>query len=653
LGSGTTNLIGEVELTSSATQINFTDISQAYTDLLIVADLRTDRAAVATDEFYMRVGNGSIDSGTNYSYRRRFEGSSANTISSAAADHWEGGIVAAATAATSAFGQAQATIAGYSATDHHKNIVGRTHLTEDSVQYDSIYAGRWENTAAIDYLRFVPEAGTNFIAGSIVRLYGLPVEGSLVAGWSPILDYKPTTDTPDDEFDSTTLDAKWTAVSGSAGTVDFLELGNVTKYDLATRPGWLLLQAGADGTSRNIDLRQDFTLPDGASIVAAVSPSAVFADVSSGSPAYGISDGELNIGILLNGDDANPYTSTTTGYAYLLATEMDAGEIEVNFFVTNNTPTTQINSESILTPVGGIVYLRIVRSGTTYYGFYSVDGSSWVNMGSGDAGAAQTNLWITARNGAAMTDPIPIQAVDWIRQGTNNLDPWTHSGLIQLDTVPEWMTYLATRVQGETVNSNDDFFDDGFLDARWTTLTVTGAQTITEKYGLLSIQVTSNQGATDLNAVLRSVTPSVGDYIETRINSTQVNALGTNDFLMTGLVFSDGTASSSNCAVAMAHRDDSSGRWGWVVTSRDGTFTAATAGTISDVLNHSGPHLYMRWEYDATNTFRYFISPDGVSWYDLGTETATITPTHVGLVWSTWGDTADGQTVAYDYFRYN
>jgi hypothetical protein len=95
LGSGTTNLIGEVELTSSATQINFTDISQAYTDLLIVADLRTDRAAVSTDEFYMRVGNGSIDSGTNYSYRRRFEGSSTNTISSAAADHWEGGVIAA------------------------------------------------------------------------------------------------------------------------------------------------------------------------------------------------------------------------------------------------------------------------------------------------------------------------------------------------------------------------------------------------------------------------------------------------------------------------------------------------------------------------------------------------------------------------------
>jgi hypothetical protein len=63
-------------------------------------------------------------------------------------------------------------------------------------------------------------------------------EGALISGWSPILDHKPgAADTPDDEFDSTTLDGKWTAVSGSSGTVDLAETGEVTKYDLTTRPG--------------------------------------------------------------------------------------------------------------------------------------------------------------------------------------------------------------------------------------------------------------------------------------------------------------------------------------------------------------------------------------------------------------------------------
>ena len=73
---------------------------------------------------------------------------------------------------------------------------------------------------------------------------------------------KTATDTPDDEFDTGSLDGKWTAVSGSSGTVDLLGTTGST-YDFTTRSGELLMQ-GYNGAA--VELRQDYTLPDGNSI---------------------------------------------------------------------------------------------------------------------------------------------------------------------------------------------------------------------------------------------------------------------------------------------------------------------------------------------------------------------------------------------------
>ena len=49
---------------SAQTEINFTSISGAYTDLVLVMNGAMSRTGAA---FLMRVGNGSIDSGSNYS----------------------------------------------------------------------------------------------------------------------------------------------------------------------------------------------------------------------------------------------------------------------------------------------------------------------------------------------------------------------------------------------------------------------------------------------------------------------------------------------------------------------------------------------------------------------------------------------------------
>ena len=242
------------------------------------------------------------------------------------------------------------------------------------------------------------------------------------------IDFKPTAvDPPDDEFDDTTgmsgvvngLDAKWTVTAGATGTVDLLETGDVSKYDTATRDGWILFQVGSDGSSE-VELRQDYTLPDGNSIILAIALSALFDDVDGG----GLANNDHTIGLYLNSDDAAPDTDTTAG-GVRLELESDINALEIGFVVKNTSSANQESSESIIAPVGGMVYLRIARSGNEYFGFYSTTGASWVSMSSASPSVtALSNVWIRVANLAAMGDPVPIHAVDWIRLGTNTIDPW-------------------------------------------------------------------------------------------------------------------------------------------------------------------------------------------------------------------------------------
>lgn len=235
--------------------------------------------------------------------------------------------------------------------------------------------------------------------------------------WSPILDHKPSTDTPDDDFDLPTLDAKWTVVSGSPGTVSFLETGNVAKYDLAARSGYLLTQAGNNG-SQTVSLRQDYTIPDGGSVVTVLAvPGLINTD-----PGWTHDSVQATIGV--NNNDTT-YVSGTYMWFGVQATG-SAGLRLVAYNGTTAEGTGGFNTGAMSVELTQRVYLRIARSGTTYYPAFSFDGTTWNVVGQGYAlGSTMDNLWVTHANAAAVSNAtVPIVAWDWIRQGTNNLDPW-------------------------------------------------------------------------------------------------------------------------------------------------------------------------------------------------------------------------------------
>lgn len=217
---------------------------------------------------------------------------------------------------------------------------------------------------------------------------------------------KTDTDTPDDDFDSGTLDVKWTVVSGSSGTVDMERTtASSAIYDLDTRPGDLLFQASNDDMS----LRQDYTLPDGNSLILACTPNISF--------DTGIAINEMLLELALNDNDSAANVGTNRVAIVVATTSSNYSIIGVNQAST----TISTNPHA---PVGKRVYLRINRSGSTYYMYSSYDGNVWTPMGESNPASTPNNVWIGVRSSTNTADPKAIMAIHWVRQGNNNLDPW-------------------------------------------------------------------------------------------------------------------------------------------------------------------------------------------------------------------------------------
>lgn len=220
---------------------------------------------------------------------------------------------------------------------------------------------------------------------------------------------KASADSIDDEFESTTLDAQWTAVGPSSGTVDLFETSStVNKYDLTTRPGWLLMQAGS---TKTCSFRQDATLGDGESVVLAISAGMTHDDI--------MANNQLSAGLALTSSD----TSHSSGDHVQLILDSDGSttaDTRIKFW--DGISVEGLTSTSIVH--GTMVYLRFHRVSLTYYALYSLDGSTWIHIGSETETTAFSNIWIFHATSSGALTPYGISAVKWIRQGGSGLDPW-------------------------------------------------------------------------------------------------------------------------------------------------------------------------------------------------------------------------------------
>lgn len=166
----TMQLIETKTLGTAAASIEFTSIPQTYTDLMLVASLRS----ASGDEVFVRF-NG--DTGGNYSWRR-LQGNGAAVGSDSQTSY--GGYNAffyftyASTGPSetaNTFGSGQLYIPNYTGSTSKSLSSDAVNENNGTTARQAIVAGLWNNTAAITNIAITGNG--NYAIGSMVSLYGI------------------------------------------------------------------------------------------------------------------------------------------------------------------------------------------------------------------------------------------------------------------------------------------------------------------------------------------------------------------------------------------------------------------------------------------------------------------------------------------------
>ena len=151
-------------LGSTQASVTFSSISGSYTDLVIVTNVAIN---ISEDNaIYLRVGNGSVDTGTNYSFTYLYGNGS--TVETGRASNRNEAVIDRHTSSFNGNGIAH--IMNYANTTTYKTIIARGNT---STGMTIMYANLWRSTSAINIITMLDEGGRSFISGSTFTLYGI------------------------------------------------------------------------------------------------------------------------------------------------------------------------------------------------------------------------------------------------------------------------------------------------------------------------------------------------------------------------------------------------------------------------------------------------------------------------------------------------
>ena len=155
-------------LGSAAASVTFSSIPQGYTDLMLVANYQPTAGSVC----FLRVGNGSIDTGSTYSQTLMYgNGSSAGSArySSQTATNVGPEVVSTPTTTWSGF---TLQFQNYSNTTTYKTILSRYTDGLGGETNAKVHLWRGASNVAINTLTLYPNTG-NFNTGSTFTLYAI------------------------------------------------------------------------------------------------------------------------------------------------------------------------------------------------------------------------------------------------------------------------------------------------------------------------------------------------------------------------------------------------------------------------------------------------------------------------------------------------
>lgn len=205
--------------------------------------------------------------------------------------------------------------------------------------------------------------------------------------------------------------------------------------------------------------------------------------------------------------------------------------------------------------------------------------------------------------------------------------------------------------------AQDDEFDDGAIDGKWTRVYNSGAAkgTWTERDGGLTWRQTA-AGATELDVWAQARTVSVGDYVEAAFSFPATNEPLVGPYIG----FSNGTTfGTSNAVGPDVHlRNVDSNEFGYrlMLNAFPGHNSRGTDGTIVDSKQFG--IYYLRVKYEAANTWGLYSSQNGIVWRTIQSNYSyTLSPTHVICGVHNFSNPAfsatNPATVRLEYFRVN
>jgi hypothetical protein len=159
--------IATTTLGTAAFSVTFSSIPSTYTDLILVVNGSTTVGSGSR----LRIGNGSVDTGSNYSFTfLEGTGTTSNTFRNSNIDYLQmnnfSQFAPAPTYNTTEIVQ----IMNYANTTTNKTLIQRSNLAQTGV---STMVGLWRSTSAVNVLTYYCSNATTFSAGFTATLYGI------------------------------------------------------------------------------------------------------------------------------------------------------------------------------------------------------------------------------------------------------------------------------------------------------------------------------------------------------------------------------------------------------------------------------------------------------------------------------------------------
>jgi len=167
--TATYDCIATTTLGSNTAFVEFSSISGTYTDLVLVCNAKT----ASNTSMVVRVGNGSVDTGTNYS--NTVLESTGTQVRTASDSNVNAGFITGFYAQITAGNNILTTsnFQNYSNTTTHKTWINRGNVP---AQWTDTSASLWRSTAAINVIRVFNNTGADLSSGSRFSLYGIKAE---------------------------------------------------------------------------------------------------------------------------------------------------------------------------------------------------------------------------------------------------------------------------------------------------------------------------------------------------------------------------------------------------------------------------------------------------------------------------------------------